>query len=160
MLLTSLGERNFNNWKQFFLLHDEEITRTFLRNKSVPAFRSHFLLKLLQRARANIHYTSLSEARLQAVPPFWQTCRTSLEKLVKKRLILACYKKLLEWHGCKAAALGVRRLKSRGYLLSPRVWILRCAHKAKIWLVIGRKSLKKWSSVSMLVNVSDGWWLA
>lgn len=27
-------------------MHDEEITRTFLRNKSVPAFRSHFLLKL------------------------------------------------------------------------------------------------------------------
>lgn len=98
--------------------------------------------------------------RLRAVPPFWQTSCTSQEKLVKKRLILACHKKLLEWHGCKAAALGVRRLKSRGYLLSPRVWILCCAHKAKIWLAIGRKSLKKWSSVSTLVNVSDGWWLA
>ena len=85
MLLTSLGERNFNNWKQFFLLHDEEITRTFLRNKSVPAFRSHFLLKLLQRARANIHYTSLSEARLQAVPSFWQSpSRELLKKMWQK----------------------------------------------------------------------------
>lgn len=86
MLLTSLGERNFNDWKQLFYCMTKKITRTFLRNKSVFAFRSHFLLKLLQRARANIHCTSLSEARLQAVPPFWQSPLRELQKKMWKKI--------------------------------------------------------------------------